>query len=123
MTKAKEVEDVRLAHLERIAADHEKRISTIENGKKGRELIFKGIMATISRLIQEGFFGEKRTIAEVQGALAARGYSKPTSSLSGPLQEFVRNRSLERERRKTNGRAQWVYWSRSKAQRRSMICT
>jgi hypothetical protein len=126
MTKGKESEDAGLARLERILADHEKRISTIENRimptvenkRMGQDQISKGIIGTMSTLIQEGFFREKRTIAEVQEALAARGYSRPTSSLSGPLQELVRSRSLNREKLKTNGRAQWIYWSRDKAQRK-----
>ena len=59
----------------------------------------------ILELKAEGFFKDKRSLAEVQKALEARGHIYAVTSLSGPMLELIRSKELGRiqENRK------WMY--------------
>jgi hypothetical protein len=51
----------------------------------------------VQELIDDGFFGGQQTINSVTSELASRGRHIPKTSLSGPLQEFVKARVLRRQ--------------------------
>ena len=54
----------------------------------------------IVALQRDKFFSQQRTIAEIQEALRSHGWHYPQSTLSGPLQSFVQQKKLRRERAK-----------------------
>lgn len=62
--------------------------------KKGR----KGPKGHVEDLIDDGFFGKQRTIAQVKAELANRGHHIALTSLSGPLQELTRAKRLRRQK-------------------------
>ena len=61
----------------------------------------KGPKARVVELIDEGFFKQQRTIADVKAELANRGHHIALTSLSGPLQSLTQERRLRRQ--KTTG--------------------
>jgi hypothetical protein len=56
-----------------------------------------------------GFFDTQRTISEVRGELAARGWHYPLTTLSGRLQTLVQKRSIRREKVKDGSKRVWKY--------------
>ncbi|MFB3778836.1 MAG: hypothetical protein ACE141_14555 [Bryobacteraceae bacterium] len=71
-----------------------------------------GPQAHLADLLSEGFFGERRTIADVKIALANRGYHIPLTSLSGPLQQMCKKRLLRREKTKLGENKQAFAYSK-----------
>jgi hypothetical protein len=63
----------------------------------------RGPTAHVEELINEGFFKEQRTLAQLKAELANRGHHVPQTSLSGPLQKLCQNKRLRRERLKADG--------------------
>jgi hypothetical protein len=59
-----------------------------------------GATSYIRELIEEAFFQQPKTIAEVKVELGNRGHRIPTTSLSGPLQSLCKSRELRRNRAK-----------------------
>jgi hypothetical protein len=58
----------------------------------------------------ERFFASQRSIAEIRQELKKNGWHYPVTSLSGPLQTLVSNRTLRREKVKDGkGRKGWKY--------------
>lgn len=58
----------------------------------------------------EGFFASQRSIAEIRQELKKNGWHYPVTSLSGPMQALVSNRTLRRENVKDGkGRKGWKY--------------
>jgi hypothetical protein len=57
-----------------------------------------GPKAQIEALIDDGFFEERRTIAEVKAELANRGHHFAITSLSGPLQTLTQDKRLRRQK-------------------------
>jgi hypothetical protein len=58
----------------------------------------------------EQFFKTQRSIAEIRAELKKNGWHYPVTSLSGPLQNLVRNRELRREYvDDADGRKGWKY--------------
>src|SRR5437867_5973254 len=53
-----------------------------------------GPKARVVELVDEGFFKQQRTIADVKTELANRGHHIPLTSLSGPLQSLTQERRL-----------------------------
>jgi len=70
-----------------------------------------GPQAHIEDLVSEGFFRERRTIAEVKLALGNRGYHIPVTSLSGPLQSMCKRKQLRREKAKLGENKQGFAYS------------
>jgi len=58
----------------------------------------------VEELIEEDFFKEQRTIAEVKAELANRGRHIALTSLSGPLQKLTQERRLRRQKTTANGK-------------------
>lgn len=67
-----------------------------------------GAMDQIRVLIQEGFFGTKRSLKDVQKRLEELGRIYPQSHLSTPLRRMVVGRELRRLRENKN----WIYVNR-----------
>ena len=55
-----------------------------------------GPLGYIRGLKEEGYFGSKRTISDVQEKLEEKGHIYPLTSLSTPLIRLVRSRDLRR---------------------------
>lgn len=58
----------------------------------------QGPKAYVEALIDEGFFKEQRTIADVKAELAIQGRHIALTSLSGPLQKLTQERRLRRQK-------------------------
>lgn len=56
----------------------------------------------LDELVESKFFSKPKTIGEVRIQLADLGHHYPTTSLSGPLQNFVRKRKLRRFKKDGN---------------------
>jgi hypothetical protein len=56
-----------------------------------------GPASHLEELIEEGFFKQQRTLAQVKAELANRGHHVPQTSLSGPLQRLCQRRRLRRK--------------------------
>lgn len=80
----------------------------VKGAKTARESS-SGPKARIEELIQEGFFEEQRTIADVKAELANRGYHIPLTSLSGPLQTLVREKKLRRQKKADGKGAKGIF--------------
>lgn len=57
----------------------------------------------------DGFFGSQRTLTDIREELGSRGWHYPLTTLSGAMQNLVRNRELRRERVKNGNRRTWRY--------------
>lgn len=64
-----------------------------------------GVMQQIRELIDDAFFGQKRSISDVQRKLEETGHIYPLTHLSTPLRRLVRNKELRRMRDGRN----WAY--------------
>ena len=62
------------------------------------DAIFSGLTNDINNLIQEGFFKEPRTIAEIQAKLRLEGINKPTTSLMRPLLILIKKKAIARSK-------------------------
>ena len=63
----------------------------------------------IRLLTEEGFFALPRSLAEVQAALAERGWHYPQENLSTPLVRLVRHRQLRRLQLAEGNKRVWKY--------------
>lgn len=81
-------------------------------GTKSKRVATRGPQAYVKELVEEGFFKDQRTIANVKAELANRGHHIPLTSLSGPLQKLVQRKSLRRQRVKS-GKGQTFAYSNS----------
>jgi hypothetical protein len=63
----------------------------------------------IGLLAAEGFFAQPRSLAEVQTALAERGWHYPQENLSTPLVRLVRQRQLRRLQLAEGNKRVWKY--------------
>jgi hypothetical protein len=73
-------------------------------GKRSASQARQGPKSYIEGLIDDGFFKEQRTIAEVKAELANRGHHILLTSLSGPLQKLTQERRLPRQKITANGK-------------------
>ncbi|MGE0180731.1 MAG: hypothetical protein AB7F91_00590 [Parvularculaceae bacterium] len=64
----------------------------------------QGPKAYIETMIEDGFFDEQRTIAEVKAELANQGRHIAITSLSGPLQKLTQERRLRRQKVASGGK-------------------
>jgi hypothetical protein len=64
----------------------------------------RGPKAYIESLIEDDFFKQQRTIAEVKAELANMGHHVALTSLSGPLQRLTQERKLRRQKITANGK-------------------
>jgi len=63
-----------------------------------------GPKGRIQELVNEGFFKQRKTLAEVKAELAKRGHHIALTSLSGPLQDLCQEKTLRREKGKGKGK-------------------
>ena len=68
-----------------------------------------GTTSRITGLVDEGFFGQQRTLAEIQGALAERGWHYDQNFLSTPVTRLVRRRVLRRTQASEGTKKVWKY--------------
>jgi len=82
--------------------------ATAVDGKKRAAVKAKGTgpMATLEQFIQEGFFGQKRTLGVVVDHCKTKARNFKNNELSGPLGRLVRNNKLTRTK---NADGQWEY--------------
>lgn len=78
-----------------------RRVTERESPQRARN----GAMQHIRELIGEGFFSERRSIAEVQAKLEEFGRIYPQTHLSTPLRRLVMKKELRRLREGKN----WAY--------------
>ena len=76
------------------------------SGKKRNAVKGTGPVATLEQFIQEGFFGQKRTIGSVVEHCKTKARNFKNNELSGPLGRLVRNNKLSRTK---NSDGQWEY--------------
>jgi hypothetical protein len=69
-----------------------------KNGKRSGSATRQGPKRYVEELIDDGFFKEQHTIAEVKAELANRGHHIALTSLSGPLQKLTQDRRLRRQK-------------------------
>ncbi len=74
-----------------------------------RRTISSGTTARIMSLMDEKFFGAQRSLPEVQGALAERGWHYEQNYLSTPLTRLVRKRVLRRTQVPEGAKKVWKY--------------
>jgi hypothetical protein len=68
-----------------------------------------GTTSRITGLVDEGFFREQRSLAEIQGALAERGWHYDQNFLSTPVTRLVRKRLLRRTQATEGTKKVWKY--------------
>lgn len=78
---------------------------------KGRRKVGVPIRASLARLVDNGFFGEDRTLGEVVARLHEMAIIAKTTSLSGPIADMVRNGKLARKKVTEGGKDVWSYRS------------
>lgn len=67
------------------------------------------VRATMTKLIQEGWFDEIRTLTDIVDRCGELAIIVKVTSLSGPIAEFVRNEQLVRKKVKSGKREVWGY--------------
>lgn len=68
-----------------------------------------GTAARVLALAEEGFFAEQRSLGEIQGALAERGFHYAQEDLGTPVTRLVQKRLLRRVRAAAGGKSRWKY--------------
>jgi len=68
-----------------------------------------GTTSRITSLVDEGFFAEQRSLAEIQSALAERGWHYDQNFLSTPVTRLVRRRVLRRTQVSEGTKKVWKY--------------
>ena len=77
-----------------------------ENGAKKRGL--RDLKSVFDKFIVDGFFDQPRVIGDVKDRFNEKGFTVPTSTISGMLQKAAREK-LSRKRKEVNKRKVWVY--------------
>jgi hypothetical protein len=77
--------------------------SSTRTGAKSKKT--SGPKGCVRRLLDDGFFKNPKTIAEVKAQLANLGHHIALTSLSGPLQQLCQERVLRRQKAKSGGKA------------------
>lgn len=79
---------------------------SVEKGKKKPGVPIK---ASLSRLLDQGYFSETRTLPQVVSRLHEQAIIAKTTSLSGPIAELVRETKLERKKVVEGKKELWGY--------------
>jgi hypothetical protein len=66
-----------------------------------------GPSALLTVLKEEGFFAEKRTIADIRAALGKKGHTYKSNEVSPTLVSLTQQQVLKREKNADN---QWIYF-------------
>jgi hypothetical protein len=93
---------------ERMTKKRGLRISTSAKSDAGHA-VSSGTTARIVSLMDEKFFGVQRSLPEIQGALAERGWHYEQNYLSTPLTRLVRKRVLRRTQTSEGAKKVWKY--------------
>ena len=80
-----------------------------KNRAKSKKLAGAPIKASLEALLDEGFFSEFRTLAQIVERLHELAINAKVTSLSGPVADLVRNKKLERKKADGNGKQIWAY--------------
>lgn len=67
------------------------------------------VSASLSQLVNSGFFESERTLGQVVVRLHEMAINAKTTSLSGPIAEMVRNGKLVRKKTAEGGKNVWSY--------------
>ena len=78
---------------------------------KGRRKSGVPIRGSLSRLVEDGFFANERTLSEVVARLHEMAIIAKTTSLSGPVADLVRSGMLTRKKVTEGGKDVWSYRS------------
>lgn len=68
-----------------------------------------GTTGRLLGLIQEGFFAQQRSLADIQKRLAENGWHYPQEHLGTPLTRIVRKKQLRRTQVAEGGKKIWKY--------------
>jgi hypothetical protein len=80
-----------------------------QGGEGGRQRPASSLADRVALLAEEGFFGEPRSLAEIQGKLAEHGWHYAQTNLSTPLIRLVRQRHLRRLQLAEGNKRVWKY--------------
>ncbi len=72
---------------------------------------FSGLTGEIFSLVAQGYFGESKTLSEIQKKLKEDGVNKPTTALMKPILLLIRKKILGRNKPE---KGQYQYYKRSK---------
>jgi len=75
----------------------------------GRARALTSLADRVRALADEGFFGEPRSLADIQGKLAEHGWHYAQTNLSTPLIRLVRQRQLRRLQQAEGNKRVWKY--------------
>jgi hypothetical protein len=73
-----------------------------------------GLVDQFDGWIAQGFFDQRRTLADVQKKFAKEGVIVPRTSIPGMLLRAVHQRTLERDEADVDGKNVWIYMRRKK---------
>jgi hypothetical protein len=86
------------------------RTATGQKPTQKRSRKSSGPQANVIELVQEGFFGDWKSLAEIQAELEVKGHHYKQAELSPVLLGLTQSKTLRRERRdRQDGRKIWVY--------------
>lgn len=78
-------------------------------GVKSKKKAGVPIKASLEALLDEGFFGEFRTLGQIVERFHELAINAKVTSLSGPVADMVRDKKLERKRADEKGNKVWAY--------------
>ena len=87
----------------------ERRPSQSSGDRRTAKSSASGTTSRITGLVEEGYFGQQRSLAEIQGALAERGWHYDQNFLSTPVTRLVRRRVLRRTQASEGTKKVWKY--------------
>jgi hypothetical protein len=89
------------------AASEPKLTSGVQSGKVVRKLT--GTTSRILSLLDEGFFDEPRSLAQIRETLAETGFHYRLEDLGTPLKRLVQRKQLRRSQAVIRGKKVWRY--------------
>ena len=103
--------------IQKILADHEKRISALEKGMsqtpkpKATRPAKKSIGDLLLDLKAEGFFKEEKTLAQISDSLRLKGWNLKRTSLPKALLKMLREGNLKRKQVTIDKKKTFLYYA------------
>jgi hypothetical protein len=76
---------------------------------RARAVVGSGTTARLVALLEEGFFAQQRSLAQIRAVLAERGWHYRLEDLGTPVTRLVRRRLLRRTQVLDGGKKIWWY--------------
>ncbi|HEY2393442.1 MAG TPA: hypothetical protein VGK22_19880 [Candidatus Angelobacter sp.] len=83
--------------------------NTLARKKKGSGLRANGTTSRLIALIEEGIFGQQRSLTEIRQLLSERGWHYQLEDLGTPVTRLVRRKLLRRTQVSDSGKKIWKY--------------